>query len=213
MGQIGGAEVVQTDHELQIAAGPGDAGVAAQAVDAVGVLGVNGVNDLVPALLGGQVGTDVAVFQVYVDHFVALAAENLHGLSADAAGAAGYHINSHKLLPPYHKNRVPDGYYGNYGSRREKDQGKKFTKRLTRRKKFLTTGSKIGLFLADFCLCVTEPAGPQNALRCPGVGWLWILPPEEWRAGRAPGPPAKTGRKGWSAGRHSGEGESKGSRP
>ena len=161
MGQIGGAEVVQTDHELQIAAGPGDAGVAAQAVDAVGVLGVNGVNDLVPALLGGQVGTDVAVFQVYVDHFVALAAENLHGLSADAAGAAGYHINSHKLLPPYHKNRVPDGYYGNYGSRREKDQGKKFTKRLTRRKKFLTTGSKIGLFLADFCLCVTEPAGQR----------------------------------------------------
>jgi hypothetical protein len=52
---------------------------------------------MVPAFLGGQVGADISVLQVHIQHFVALAAQDFNGLSADTAGTAGYDINSHNI--------------------------------------------------------------------------------------------------------------------
>ena len=61
-----------------------------------GVQLVDLLDHFVPALFGGQVCADVAVLQVHVDDLMALLPQDLHGLAADAAGAAGHYINSHK---------------------------------------------------------------------------------------------------------------------
>ena len=44
-----------------------------------------------------NIGIDVAAFQIDVDCLMSLAAQNFYRLAADAAGAAGDYINSHKL--------------------------------------------------------------------------------------------------------------------
>ena len=94
-GHGGGAEVVQGDDEGDVAAGARHARVADHGVNAVGVAVVQLPQGGLPALGGGQVGGDVPVLQVDVDGLVALLLQLGHDLGPNAAGAAGYHVNTH----------------------------------------------------------------------------------------------------------------------
>ena len=104
VGQTGDAEIVQREHQLHIAAGTSDAGHADQAVDPLGVPLVDLIDHILPSLLGGDVGVDIPAFQIDVDRLMSLAAQNFYRLAADAAGAAGDYINSHKLSVSFPRN-------------------------------------------------------------------------------------------------------------
>ena len=102
--QLPPAEIVQREHQLHIAAGASDAGNADQAVDPLGVQLMDLIDHILPSLLGGNVGVDIPAFQIDVDRLMSLAAQNFYRLAADAAGAAGDYINSHKLSVSFPRN-------------------------------------------------------------------------------------------------------------
>ena len=99
LGQPHGAEIVQGNNQLQIAAGVGHTGTADQAVHALAAQGVEPINDCLPTLGGGKVCGDVSMIYVNIIDQMTLCPQILYGLGADAAGASGDCINAHSNSP------------------------------------------------------------------------------------------------------------------